>query len=392
MSRYHSYLNTATKVIQQYQGAIPLAAWLKNFYKQHKQIGGNDRKQISQLVYNYYRVNAAFTEHSIEQKILLGAFLCNEATQPILEILQPNLNASIHLSLVDKLASLNLANSPTFFPFIQHISKSINQQTFVFSHVVQPDLFIRIRKQKQAKIIEQLQQQQIAFTQITNTCFALPNASKIDSILAIDQDVVIQDYASQQVGNFLQQIPTSARQPIAVWDCCAASGGKSILAKDILQHIKLTVSDVRQSILQNLQNRFEKAGINYYYSFVANLEKPLQQSVSPFQLIICDAPCSGSGTWGRTPEQLCFFNETKIQEYAILQQKIVSHALPHVAVGGYFLYITCSVFEAENEGVTNFIQQQFPNMQLLQQQTIIGYTNKADTMYAALFQSIKSKD
>jgi 16S rRNA (cytosine967-C5)-methyltransferase len=48
---------------------------------------------------------------------------------------------------------------------------------------------------------------------------------------------------------------------LAVWDCCAASGGKSILVKDTLNSIQLTVSDIRQSILNNLQQRFAVAGI-----------------------------------------------------------------------------------------------------------------------------------
>jgi 16S rRNA (cytosine967-C5)-methyltransferase len=73
-----------------------------------------------------------------------------------------------------------------------------------------------------------------------------------------------------------------------------------------------------------------------------------------------------------------------------LQKKIVKNVLPHLAANGYFLYITCSVFEAENEAISTYIQQQFPYMQLIKEQTIIGYTKKADTMYAALFQSTKS--
>jgi len=54
-----------------------------------------------------------------------------------------------------------------------------------------------------------------------------------------------------------------------VWDCCAASGGKSILAKDVFGNITLTVSDIRKSILHNLRKRFSEAGIeklSFFYS------------------------------------------------------------------------------------------------------------------------------
>ncbi|MFX8624544.1 hypothetical protein ABTM07_20855, partial [Acinetobacter baumannii] len=46
---------------------------------------------------------------------------------------------------------------------------------------------------------------------------------------------------------------------------------------------------------------------------------------STFDIILCDAPCSGSGTWGRTPEQLFFFDTKKIDEFYALQTKIVSN-------------------------------------------------------------------
>jgi 16S rRNA (cytosine967-C5)-methyltransferase len=67
---------------------------------------------------------------------------------------------------------------------------------------------------------------------------------------------------------------------------------------------------------------------------VSSLNDPLK-----FDLVICDAPCSGSGTWSRTPEQLYFFNEKKISEYSILQKNIVGNALKSLKKDGYFLYM-----------------------------------------------------
>ena len=104
-----------------------------------------------------------------------------------------------------------------------------------------------------------------------------------------------------------------------------------------------------------------------------------------FDLIICDAPCTGSGTWGRTPENLVHFKQESIQQFNVLQQKIVSHSIAHLVAGGYFLYITCSVFTAENEAIVAFIQQQFPQLQLVSASIIEGHKKRADTMYAALF-------
>jgi 16S rRNA (cytosine967-C5)-methyltransferase len=112
-------------------------------------------------------------------------------------------------------------------------------------------------------------------------------------------------------------------------------------------------------------------------------ERPLPLE-KKFDLIICDAPCSGSGTWSRTPEQLYFFAENRIQHYSTLQKKIVSNAVQSLRKGSYFLYITCSVYREENEDVATFIEQNL-SIQLLQQQYFVGYTEKADTLFTALF-------
>ena len=158
------------------------------------------------------------------------------------------------------------------------------------------------------------------------------------------------------------------------------------MAYDVLDNIDLTVSDIRPSIIQNLKQRFAKAGIRKYKSFVydvANSKLPIPNST--YDLIICDAPCTGSGTWSRTPEQLYFFNKEKINEYALRQQKIVSNAIRSLKSDGYFLYITCSVFNKENEAIADFIQQHF-QLDLIKVELIKGYDKKADTMFAALFQ------
>jgi 16S rRNA (cytosine967-C5)-methyltransferase len=104
---------------------------------------------------------------------------------------------------------------------------------------------------------------------------------------------------------------------------------------------------------------------------------------SPFDLIIADVPCSGSGTWGRTPEQLSFFQSSSIETYSALQKKIVSNTITQLKPNGYFLYITCSVLKKENEVNVEWMQEEL-KLQLVKQEVIKGYRYKADTMFAAL--------
>ena len=146
----------------------------------------------------------------------------------------------------------------------------------------------------------------------------------------------------------------------------------------------MTATDVRESILNNLRSRFRQAGINQYNSYVADISTSGFKPASTYDVVLCDAPCSGSGTWSRTPEQMYFFQEEKIHYYADLQKRIALNASQAVKAGGYFIYITCSVFKEENEEVVDFLMKE-RGLQLLQATYLKGYHQKADTLFSAVF-------
>ena len=211
------------------------------------------------------------------------------------------------------------------FPFTEELSDGIEQEKFILSHLHQPDLFIRLRPEHELAVKQKLEIAGIVVSQVSDTCLALPNASKIDKIIELNKEAVVQDYSSQRTAELLFNLKSKIKNlKFKVWDCCAASGGKSIMLYDLYPDIDLTVSDIRTSILNNLKKRFSEAGIKKYKSFVTDLtatHSPFNTHHSPFDLIMCDAPCSGSGTWGRTPEQLSYFEKSKIDHYAVNSKK-----------------------------------------------------------------------
>jgi 16S rRNA (cytosine967-C5)-methyltransferase len=380
-----SHVNSAALIINNYSGNEPFASFIKKYFAKHKKYGSKDRKQISHLCYCYFRPGKALIDAPVEERIFMGLFLCSTQTNDLLKELKPDWNNSVELSIERKLSLLNnLGSIIDIFPFTNELSEGMETGQFSLSHLIQPDLFLRLRPGKEISVKQKLQKAGINFRQITNTCIALPNSSGIDDIIELNKEAVVQDYSSQQVGAFLL-LPV-ANRPLSVWDCCAASGGKSIMAYDLDSTIDLTVSDIRESSLINLQKRFKEAGIKRYRSIVADLSKLISNvRLSAFDLIICDAPCSGSGTWSRTPEQLYYFEKNRIDQYVSLQKKIVSNTIPHVKPGGYFLYITCSVFRKENEEVVEWIKKDF-SLGLIRMEVLRGYAKKADTMFVALLQ------
>jgi 16S rRNA (cytosine967-C5)-methyltransferase len=158
------------------------------------------------------------------------------------------------------------------------------------------------------------------------------------------------------------------------------------LALDRVKNIELTVSDIRSSVLANLNKRLAKAGWKNYTQLEVDLTKTTPH-LPQQQLIICDAPCSGSGTWGRTPENIRFFTEEHIRHYTERQRAILAHILPLLQAGGYLLYITCSVFREENEEMVAWLLQE-GGMELVKQEVIQGYRQQADTMFGALLRKV----
>ena len=384
LMRSHSYINSIKEILQHYNGSIPLTSWLKQFFKAGKKYGSTDRKQIGHACYCYYRLGHAFANQPVDERILTAIFLCSSSENIILNELKPEWNQSVKLPVADKLNDLN-ANSEAhqIFPFLSELSEEINKLDFNLSFLVQPDLFLRIRPGKKEKVVAQLTESGTDFRILTNNALQLNNQAKADEILHFDADVVVQDLQSQRVLEPFQKFITNDH-PLQVWDCCAASGGKSILFYDHYPQTELSVSDIRESILINLQNRFKRAGIKNYHSFIADISSENYLPKKNFDLVICDAPCSGSGTWSRTPEQLCFFEKNKIETYASLQKRISLNAVKALKKNGYFLYITCSVFIKENEEVVEFLKNN-TSLQLKAMQYLKGYDQKADTLFTALF-------
>jgi 16S rRNA (cytosine967-C5)-methyltransferase len=387
LSRHHSYINAAKNILSIYRGVEPLSSFLKKYFSANKKYGSTDRKHVSNLCYSFFRMGKTVMNTSLEEKILTALFLCSDKPNEILAALKPEWNEKCKLPLNEKLLiidySLLIQN---VFPWKDELSEGIDHENFCASFFVQPDLFLRIRPGKERVVIQKLKMAGLDFKVITETCLALANASKIDEIIELDKEAVIQDQNSQRTGRFLSSaFPSLRNDKPAVWDCCAGSGGKSIMIYDIDPKIKLTVSDTRESILANLKKRFASAGIKNYGSFVIDLaNKSAIRNPQP-EIIIADVPCSGSGTWGRTPEQLYFFEEAGIEKYSALQKKIASNAIPQLKPGGSFVYITCSVFKKENEEVVTFIKENF-HLKIKQMEVLKGYDKKADSMFVALFE------
>jgi 16S rRNA (cytosine967-C5)-methyltransferase len=92
MSRFHSYINTAKSLIETYHGDKPFTFFTKHFFAANKKYGARDRRQINALCYNFFRLGFAANNLTVEDKMLLATFICENAPSEMMEKLKPEWN------------------------------------------------------------------------------------------------------------------------------------------------------------------------------------------------------------------------------------------------------------------------------------------------------------
>jgi 16S rRNA (cytosine967-C5)-methyltransferase len=384
--RSEQQLRTFKRVLERYPEDKPLTKFLPEFFKRNKQMGSNDRRSASRLLYNYYRLGKAASAKSIEQRLFLAEFLCISVDNPFLQHFRPDLNDKIYWSLDKKIEYAESEEGfilSEVFPYFDHLSEGIDLQSFLRSFFIQPNLYIRIHKQAEQWILSTLNEASIAYTQLGGDTLALPNGLNLDKIFSGNtfpfKPYEIQDLSSQQTLKYFKP-----QRYEHWWDACAASGGKSLLLFSEQPDIKLVVSDIRESVLDNLDERFIGAGLRTYQKKQLDLTQNIEQVLHDYKFdgIILDAPCSGSGTWSRTPEMISQFEEHKIKNFQNLQKTIAANVLKYLKPGKPLIYITCSVFREENEELVSYLIREY-GLKLESMELMKGYEHKADTMFVA---------
>jgi 16S rRNA (cytosine967-C5)-methyltransferase len=389
--KYDNQLRYAVQMIETFHGNIPLHAWLKQYFRENKQMGSRDRKQVAGMIYSFYRLGKAEIKLTIPDRILLGLFLCHQEPSDLLQYFKPEWNSQIGIPFEQKLTLLDAEHIQfkwtSIFPWKNKLSASVNHSAYSKSFLVQPDLFIRVRPGHKQKVIEKIESAKIPHEWIGPDSLRLSNGLKVEELFTLNKEIVVQDYNSQRTAEYFPSFSASTAATIIAWDACAASGGKSILLFDQYPAIDLYATDIRPSIISNLRTRFKEAGINHYHAFVADLSAPetsLPIERLSLDLILIDAPCSGSGTWSRNPDEAYFFQEAALRKFVTMQRKIIATCVPKLKPGGKLIYITCSVFKEENEAAVKYIVDE-QHLHLEKMEVLAGYHQKSDSMFVARF-------
>jgi 16S rRNA (cytosine967-C5)-methyltransferase len=189
--------------------------------------------------------------------------------------------------------------------------------------------------------------------------------------MALDRmGVQIQDDGSQLIAEFLG---TGER----ILDCCVAPGGKAAVLLRNNPNAEFVAADIHSRRLQATEKRlralFPERRIEYRVADAARFEvlapgdasREDKLKLEPFTRILCDVPCTGTGTLARNPEIRHRLQPDDLQRQARRQRDILSAAMRLLSPGGRLLYSTCSLEPEENEQVVESCLDFTPGFQLM---------------------------
>lgn len=169
----------------------------------------------------------------------------------------------------------------------------------------------------------------------------------------------VQEASSMFIERVFNHIRQDRHEPVKVLDLCAAPGGKSTLISSALTAADLLVANeiikTRVPVLCDNLNRW--GGANTIIS--NNDPRDFARLGGFFDIILVDAPCSGSGMFRKDPGAVNEWSMANVNLCHQRQERILADALPALKEDGYLIYSTCSYSHEENEDVLDWLCEKF---------------------------------
>jgi 16S rRNA (cytosine967-C5)-methyltransferase len=300
------------------------------------------------------------------------------------------------LNEIEKGESLARWGLPPFYAPMLERRKALSQwnqddvERFLAAQNAKAPLWLRVNLPAKADDARrELREHGITWTE-EGSAWKLDEARHLQNLACIDQGVLeIQDYASQMIGAAVDL----AGDPV-IWDSCAGGGGKTLqLAAGLQGRGLIFASDIRSYKLEEVIRRAARAGFSRVRTLPWNGDALPQfpaewQKNGGVDVILIDAPCTGTGTWRRSPDSKYRCHARELKELQALQISLFQKVLPALKRGGQLIYATCSWLPEENEDVVSVALAAHPDLRLETQKLCGNPAADADTMFYAVLRKI----
>jgi len=155
----------------------------------------------------------------------------------------------------------------------------------------------------------------------------------------------------QDEGSQLAALLSAVAPGEQVADVCAGAGGKTLALAALLQNKgQVYAWDADRHRLAGIHERLQRAGVRNAQVRQAGDADVLSDLTGKMDMVLVDAPCTGTGTWRRRPDTKWRVSEKSLDDRKADQDAVLALAAPLVKPGGRLVYVTCSVLPDENDG------------------------------------------
>ena len=213
-------------------------------------------------------------------------------------------------------------------------------------------LRVNTRRISVADYLKKLQAAGLAAQPLGLAGVVLQHASAVGQIPGFADGLVsVQDSAAQWAAPLLLS-GLQAQAPLQVLDACAAPGGKTAHLLEFAD-VVVTALDIDAERCQRIGDNLQRLGLSARVMAADAADLPSWWKGQPFDAILLDAPCSGSGVVRRHPDIRWLRRPTDVAQLAQQQARLLAVLWPLLKPGGRLLYATCSVFRAEGHDQIN---------------------------------------
>lgn len=180
---------------------------------------------------------------------------------------------------------------------------------------------------------------------------------------ATEQSFVKGWFEVQDEGSQLAALLSGAAPGMQIADVCAGGGGKTLALAALMQNKgQIFAHDVDGRRLAPLKERLDRAGVrNAQIRAPMRTKDALEDLRERMDIVFVDAPCTGSGTWRRSPDSKWRLRPNALAKRREEQQQALALAAPLVKPGGRLMYVTCSVLPEENEDAVSAFLESYGN-------------------------------
>ena len=373
----------AIEILDTILSGAPAEKALTTWGRMHRFAGSGDRLAIRDLVYDALRCRrslAALGGSETGRGLMIG--LVRRAVQNPAEVFTglghaPAVLGPLDAEFTNPPAPVRLDLPDWLYAIFERDLGADAEPVMVALQTRAPvTLRVNLRRADLPSVLKMLDQDGIVAVPHPDIKTALQvtgNARKIQHSKAyLDGMVELQDASSQAAVLRLPLHPGGH-----VLDYCAGGGGKSLAMAGVAD-VTIVAHDADPRRMADLGPRAARAGVT-----IQTAQTPDLPQMPPFDLVLVDAPCSGSGTWRRTPDAKWRLTPDGLARLCDLQAGILMQAAAFVAPGGTLAYATCSVLKAENQTQALGFLAAMPGW-VMQEEMQLLPTTLGDGFYLAL--------